>query len=226
MQCRGIDRSSEEWRHVGGYQSALSALLFPNRIRVAGGPAGFHATTTVRQLGCITMIKAHANAAFEMQTVIPRRHHDDFLVMALQLTGQTVWSHAHGGIQCGPETLAIMNRQSVVTTEQLGAADALVVKIPRSLVQRHTSKIDDLCWATTIASSGSAKIVRDFVLDLWTCSGDLRGRDFELLPLTLLTLIDCAFQGSGRPRAPIVRSTITSCSGYARRLRRTSTKAR
>lgn len=136
-----------------------------------------------------------------MQTLIPRRHGSDFFVLALQLSGQAAWNRPDGGISCGTESLALINARTIVRAQQLGAAESLIVKIPRSLTQQHTSKIEDVCWTSTIACSGSAKIVRDFVLDLWTCSSELRGRDFELLPLTLLSLIECAFHGIRPPRA-------------------------
>ncbi len=202
MDAATQTRNTGEWTNVSGYQSALSQLLFPIRISMAKRSDSFRAATAVRNLGSVSMIKAHANAAFEMQAFIPRRHSDDFFVLALQLTGETSYRCATGRIRSPLGTLAFMNRRDVMDLAQLGPADALVLKMPRSLVRRHAADIDDCSWAAADAGSGSGKILRDFLLDLWKYSAGLRGRDHEMLPLTLLTLANCVFH----PSKVVIRS--------------------
>ncbi len=106
--------------------------------------------------------------------------------IALSQDGRTTFS--------GPETLVLMDASAPLVTEQMGAATALALTMPSALLRAQLRDIDSYCISAVSAASGSAAILRDFMIGIWREQGMLTANDAHNLPVALIRLVSAVFQ--------------------------------
>jgi len=190
------------WDNLRAYQASLSKSLYPSRLEVKDAHCHFRAKTTIRNFGGISLVKAHANSSFILEPLARWGRRDDSYVLHMQLSGQSAYTHCGGEVACASDTVVLTNVQDVILAEQCSPADALVVKIPGSLIRDQIKEIEDFCWITTNSSSGSADILRNFVLTLWDRSEYLDYSDHKFISSSLFKLMEAVFhRGNSNSKA-------------------------
>ena len=192
-----LNAARQAYRHtLDQYKAVLSASLYPIDIELGGSEIEFHACTEVRTVGCLSLIKVYANAGFQCRSVTaPCPSAEGHYLLQLQEDGRTAYVHRGRSAACDIGRLIVMDTHTNIVGEQFGAAHALIVKIPRKLMRSFAPKVTQYCAPTIDTQSGSANILAKMMRDFWSWSEVLTERDHQILPGSLLRLVDAAFGG-------------------------------
>lgn len=184
------------WENLQGYQASLSKSLFPSRLTMNDPWCDFRARSVNRGFGMLSMIKAHANAAFTLERLAAEDRRADRFVLHLQTTGQSAYMHKGGEVFCPAKTLLLVDVQNVLLAEQRSPADAIVIKIPGQFIRGQIRQVEDFCWNPVAADQGAADILRNFMLNTWAWGDKLDGHEGRMLALSMFSLIESVFHQS------------------------------
>lgn len=198
-------QSSYQLQSIEQYQTALSQSVYPIRIELSGSGRYFRADLATRRVGCLTLVKASANSAFQCNKQGRSDAGDNgHFLLQLQESGGTAYTHEGRFAVCDAQSLILMDARRPILGEQFGAADALVVKVPILMMRSILPRAEDYCSKSIDARVGPANILANMLRGYWTWNSTLSDFDHRVLPSALAQLAEAVFYDNGSYETDVI----------------------
>lgn len=176
-----------------GYQSALTRSVYPIRLELPRSSEEFVGQLSLASLGPVSMIRASATDGFHcVQQPAPRRYEDPRLILKMQISGSTSYTHSGHTLRCDAGDIALLSDGEIIEGDQHGVADALVVKIPTHLVGGVAPRIFDGLGHVVPGATGSGRLLAMTLREIWTIAQRSNRRPEDGLFASLIHLIDAS----------------------------------